>query len=70
MSLQAMFELSASQVEQVAGGLPTIPTAPTGTVAAKFVSTGVTGNDAGWLFTTDFGSVFVSAYPDESFDAV
>jgi hypothetical protein len=68
MSLQAMFELSTAQLDYVAGGLPTTPAAPTGTVAAKFVSNGPNGMDTGWLFTTTFGSVFVSAQPDDNIE--
>jgi hypothetical protein len=64
-----MFELSASEVEQVAGGLAT-PYIPTGATGVKFVSNGPNGVETGWQFTTAAGlSDFVSAQPDESFDA-
>jgi hypothetical protein len=69
MSHQDMFELSASELDHVAGGLGAAPVAPSGTTGVKFVSNGPNGVDIGWLFTTSFGSVFVSAQPDEGFDA-
>jgi hypothetical protein len=71
MSLQAMFELSASQVEQVAGGFA-MPTLPAG-IAVKSVgpmSYGRSGSETGTLFITDFGSVFVATNPNECFDCV
>jgi hypothetical protein len=67
MSHQDMFELSASELDQVSGGFPA-PVIPAGTTGVKFVSLGPNGVDTGWLFTTSFGSVFVSAQPDEGFD--
>jgi hypothetical protein len=69
MSHEAMVELSASELEYVAGGLGATPVAPSGTISVKFVSNGPNGVDTGWLFTTTFGSVFVAAQPDEAFDA-
>jgi hypothetical protein len=68
MSHQAMFELSTAQLDYVAGGPGRTPAAPTGTVAAKFVSNGPNGTETGWRFTTTFGSVFVSAQPDDSIE--
>ncbi len=69
MSYEAKRELSALELEQVAGGLGSTPPAPSGTTGVSFVSNGPNGVDTGWLFTTTFGSVFVSAQPDEAFDA-
>ncbi len=70
MSYEAKRELNALELEQVAGGIVgSTPTAPSGTTGVSFVSNGPNGVDTGWLFTTTFGSVFVSAQPDEAFDA-
>jgi hypothetical protein len=69
MSHQAMFELGASELEHVAGGAGAAPIVPSGTTGVKYVSNGPNGVDTGTLFTTSFGSVFVSAQPDEAFDA-
>jgi hypothetical protein len=69
MSHQGMFELSASELEQVAGGLAA-PYIPPGATNVKFVSNGPNGVETGWQFTTAAGlSGFVSAQPDEAFDA-
>lgn len=69
MSHEAMFELSALEIDQVAGGLGAPPSAPSGTTGVSFGSNGPNGVNTGWTFTTTFGSVFVSAQPDEAFDA-
>ena len=69
MTNKAMFELSASELEHVAGGLGAPPPAPSGTASVTFVSNGPNGVDTGYLFKTSFGSVFVSAQPDEAFNA-
>ena len=64
-------ELSAIELDQVAGGQLGWfrPTSPAGTLSVQFVSNGPTANDAGWLYKTSFGSVFVSNAPDENFEA-
>jgi hypothetical protein len=69
MSHQAMFELGAPELEHVAGGVGAAPVVPSGTTGVKYVSNGPNGVETGTLFTTTFGSVFVSAQPDEAFDA-
>lgn len=69
MSHEAMFELGASELEHVAGGLGA-PNLPPGATNVKFVSNGPNGVDTGWEFTTAGGNTgFISAQPDEGFDA-
>ena len=68
MMAEAKRELGALELEQVAGGIVgTPPKAPAGTISVSFVSNGPNGVDTGWLFKTTFGSVFVSAQPDDNF---
>jgi hypothetical protein len=67
MSHEAMFELGASELEHVAGGVGAAPVVPSGTTGVKYVSNGPNGVETGTLFTTTFGSVFVSAQPGRSF---
>jgi hypothetical protein len=69
MSHEAMVELSASVLDQVAGGLAT-PYIPPGATNIRFVSNGPNGVETGWEFTTAAGLTnFISAQPDEAFDA-
>ncbi len=69
MSHGAMVELSDFELEQVSGGIimGSTPKAPAGTISVSFVSNGPNGVETGWLFKTTFGSVFVSAQPDDNF---